>query len=191
MLKLIQELQTLSSDLEVQRSIALSESADKYLGQVFAKLNNRQRTIKQQDIDPADLAKTLAGFRVIGKSDLRSGFKDISNPKNLLRLLNDIAEVGQEKTFGEDENHRRIGFRKYMNAPTNEVCLEACREKITDEDLFSLLLRLSGSKSAAELKRMSKNKRDEVLREVKAKNSTSTWQIAKVSGFSQSLIARL
>ncbi len=93
--------------------------------------------------------------------------------------------------FGEDENHRRIGFRKYMNAPTNEVCLEACREKITDEDLFSLLLRLSGSKSAAELKRMSKNKRDEVLREVKAKNSTSTWQIAKVSGFSQSLIARL
>lgn len=108
MLKLIQELQTLSSDLEVQRSIALSESADKYLGQVFAKLNNRQRTIKQQDIDPADLAKTLAGFRVIGKSDLRSGFKDISNPKNLLRLLNDIAEVGQEKTFGEDENHKVI-----------------------------------------------------------------------------------
>lgn len=93
--------------------------------------------------------------------------------------------------FGADEGHRRIAFRKYMNAPTNDVCLEACREKITDEDLFSLLLRLSGTKNAADLKKISKGKRNEVLREVKAKQSTSTWQIAKVSGFSQSLISRL
>ncbi len=94
-------------------------------------------------------------------------------------------------SFGKDAAHRKIAFRKYMNAPANDICLEACREKITDEDLFSLLLRLSGVKSGADLKKLAKRQRDEVLREVKAKQSTSTWQIAKVSGFSQSLISRL
>jgi len=94
-------------------------------------------------------------------------------------------------SFGKDAAHRKIAFRKYMNAPANDVCLEACREKITDEDLFSLLLRLSGVKSGSDLKKLAKGQRDEVLREVKAKQSTSTWQIAKVSGFSQSLISRL
>lgn len=149
MLKLIQELQTLNEDREVQRSITLTESADKFLGQVYAKLNNRHRTIKQQDIDPADLAKTLAGFRVIGKSDLRSGFKDIANPKNLLRLLNDIAEVGQEKSFGEDDNHRVIADERVKQvgeaAPSfieqYEQLLKNLEEDNEDEQSRETLLR--------------------------------------------------
>ena len=149
MLKLIQELQTLNEDREVQRSITLTESADKFLGQVYAKLNNRHRTIKQQDIDPADLAKTLAGFRVIGKSDLRAGFKDIANPKNLLRLLNDIAEVGQEKSFGEDNNHRVIADERIKQvgeaAPSfieqYEQLLKNLEEDNEDEQSRETLLR--------------------------------------------------
>ena len=95
------------------------------------------------------------------------------------------------QTFGSDPGHRKVAFRKYMNLPADERCLEACREKISDEDLYSLMLRLSGAKTTAELKKLPKGKRDEVLRDIKAKKSTSTWQIAKVSGFSQSVIARL
>lgn len=108
MLPLIKDLQILSEEQEINNSVLIAESADKYLGQIYAKLNNRHRTIKQQDIDVAELAKSLAGFRVLGKSDLRGSFGDIAKPKTLLRLLNDIAEVGQEKTFGEDENHKVI-----------------------------------------------------------------------------------
>ena len=86
MLKLIQELQTLTEEKELSSSIVIAESADKYLGQIYVKLGNMQRTLKRQDIDPAELAKTLAGFRVIGKSDLRAGFEDVAKPKTLLRL---------------------------------------------------------------------------------------------------------
>lgn len=108
MLQLIRELDKLSQEAQIDISVKITESADKYLGQVYAKLNNRHRTLKQQDIQISDLAKSLAGFRVIGKSDLRSSFADISKPKDLLHLLNDIAEVGQEKAFGEDENQKVI-----------------------------------------------------------------------------------
>lgn len=93
--------------------------------------------------------------------------------------------------FGKDAAHRKIAFRKYMNEPADDVCLEACREKISDEALRGLLLRLSGAATVADLKKLPKLKRDEVLREVKAQKATSTWQIAKVSGFSQSVVARL
>ena len=149
MLKLIQELQALTEESQIQRSLTLTESADKFLGQVYAKLNNRYRSLKQQDINPSELAKTLAGFRVIGKSDLRSGFKDISNPKNLLRLLNDIAEVGQEKSFGEDENHKVIADERIKEvgeaAPSfieqYEQLLKNLEEDNEDEQSRETLLR--------------------------------------------------
>ena len=107
MLPLIKDLQVLAEEREIQTSAMIVESADKFLGQIYAKLNNRHRTIKQQDIDVSELAKSLAGFRVLGKSDLRGSFSDIAKPKQLLRLLNDIAEAGQEKAYGEDE-HRMV-----------------------------------------------------------------------------------
>ena len=106
MLTLLKELQSIvdERELDVSTSIAISESADQYLGQLYAKLGNRHRTLSQMDINPADLAKVLSGFRVIGKSDLRNGFADISKPKMLLKFLNDVNEVGQEREFGEDMN---------------------------------------------------------------------------------------
>ena len=127
----------------------ISESADKYLGQLYAKLGNKLRTLKQQDIDPVDMAKALAGFRVIGKSDLRSGFADISKPKELLRLLNDIAEAGQEKVFGEDDNHKMIADDRLRevgdSAPTivqqYEDLLKALEEDNEDDQARETLLR--------------------------------------------------
>ena len=149
MLKLIQELQSINEAAEVSTSIAISESADKYLGQLYVKLGNKQRTLKQQDIDPAEMAKTLAGFRVIGKSDLRAGFEDISKPKSLLRLLNDIAEAGQEKVFGEDPNHRVIADERLKqvgeSAPSfieqYEELLKNIEEDADDEQSRETLLR--------------------------------------------------
>lgn len=149
MLKLIQELQTLTEEKKLSSSIVIAESADKYLGQIYVKLGNKQRTLKQQDIDPTELAKTLAGFRVIGKSELRAGFEDVAKPKTLLRLLNDIAEVGQEKAFGEDPNHlviaderiKQVGETAHSFVEQYEALLKNIEEDIEDEQSRETLLR--------------------------------------------------
>ena len=149
MLTLIQELQTLSEEMEIKNSVIIVESADKYLGQIYAKLNNKFRTLTQQDLDPAELAKTLAGFRVIGKSDLRSGFEDVAKPKMLLRLLNDIAEPGQEKVFGEegqqmviaDERIKQLGDAAPTFVHQYEELLKSIEEDSDDEQTRETLLR--------------------------------------------------
>lgn len=148
-MQLIKELQNLSEAMVLSSSLTISESADKYLGQIYVKLGNKQRSLKQQDIDPTEMAKTLAGFRVIGKSDLRAGFEDISKPKSLLRLLNDIAEAGQEKAFGEDPNHQVIADDRLKQvgetAPTfieqYEALLKNLEEDNEDEQSRETLLR--------------------------------------------------
>lgn len=149
MLALLQELQSIVEETEIKTSILITESADKYLGQIYAKLGNKFRTLKQQDIDSADLAKVLAGFRVLGKSDLRAGFEDVSKPKMLLRLLNDIAEVGQEKMFGEesqalviaDERLKQIGETAHSFVQQYEELLTKLEEDNEDEQTRETLLR--------------------------------------------------
>lgn len=149
MLPLIQELQSLTEENEVNQFMLLSESADKYLGQIYLKLGNKSRTLKQQDIDVSELAKKLSGFRVIGKSDLRAGFADVSKPLVLLRLLNDVAEVGQEKFFGEDPNHpvtaderiSQIGETAYSFVDQYEELLKQLEEDGDDEQARETLLR--------------------------------------------------
>lgn len=149
MLPLLKELQILTEEQEAHQFAILSESADKYLGQIYLKLSNKTRTLKQQDIDPSELAKMLAGFRVIGKSEFRAGFSDISKPLALLRLLNDVAEVGQEKFFGEDPHHKVVADERVSQvgetAPTfieqYEELLKNLEEDNDDEQSRETLLR--------------------------------------------------
>lgn len=108
MFELLSNLELLNEEKDYSRAIFLSESADKLLGQIYVKVSNKHRTLKQQDTQIPDLAKILAGFRVLGKSDLRAGFADISVPKVFLRLLNDINEVGQERVFGEKDTLSKV-----------------------------------------------------------------------------------
>jgi hypothetical protein len=104
--KLLQEVQQLSEQRDISRKIFIAESAEQYLGKIYTKIENENRTLKQQDLKPEDLAKALAGFRVLGKADMRAGFADISKPKLLLQLLNDIDEISKDKEFGEYEYHK-------------------------------------------------------------------------------------
>lgn len=149
MLKLIQDLQQINEHKEQVSAAIIVETADKYLGQIYAKLGNKHRTLKQQDINTTDLAKVLTGFRVIGKSDLRSGFSDVSKPNILLKLLNDIAEVGQTKEFGEDLNHKviaderlkQIGETSPSMLAKYEELLKQLEEDETDDQARETLLR--------------------------------------------------
>ena len=149
MLKLIAEIQELHEAKSLNESVMIMESADKYLGQIYVKIGNKHRTLKQQDINVQDLAKILSGFRVLGKSSMRAGFADVSSPKVLLRMLNDIAEAGQEKVFGEDDGHRviaderikQIGETAHNFVEQYEMLLNNLEQDNEDEESRETLLR--------------------------------------------------
>lgn len=92
--------------------------------------------------------------------------------------------------MGNTTAKANIAFKKYMNEPSDEKCLEADREKMSDDQLGMLILRIAGIKTLAELTEIPKVKRNEILRNLKELDSVSSWQIARVSGFSQSVVSR-
>jgi putative transposase len=150
---------------------------------------------KSEPIESDDYLKTV--LRYIHQEPVRTGavteisrypwssFKEYMDANSIVDTQKVLA------IFGKEEAAQRIAFRKYMNEPSEDKCLEACREKIADADLLALLLRLARVKTVAELKRLSKPDRNEMLKEVKSLDTTSTWQISKVSGFSQSVVAKI
>lgn len=83
-----------------------------------------------------------------------------------------------------------IVFTKFMNEPSNEMCLEAEREVMSDADLLLMILRLAEVKTVEELKALPKLKRNEVLHEVKAVCNASFNKIVRVTGFGMSIVAR-
>mgnify|MGYP002507834170 CR=1 FL=1 len=148
-LTLLKHLQKLNDDKDSQELNALTESAEKYLGQIYAKLGNTHQTLKQQDINPKDLALVLSGFRVLGKSDLRSSFSDIAKPKSLLKILNDIGESARSKDFGESDIHKMdaderlkdIGQTAGNFVSYYEDILERLEEDNEDEEAREIILR--------------------------------------------------
>lgn len=148
-LTLLKQLQKLNEEKDYTEMNVLTESAEKYLGQIYAKLGNTHQTLKQQDLNPKDLALVLSGFRVLGKSDLRSGFSDISKPKNLLKILNDINEPGRTKEFGENDLHKMdaderlkdIGQSAEKYVSYYEEILNRLEEDNDDEEAREILLR--------------------------------------------------
>jgi len=101
MYKLLSQLDESLKTTQFKKTEVMCESADKLLGQIFVKVGNKNKTLKDQELEVEDLARILAGFRVIGKIQYREVLGDVSSPKMLLKLLNDIDENGQEEIFGE------------------------------------------------------------------------------------------
>ena len=92
--------------------------------------------------------------------------------------------------MGNTAAKANIAFKKYMNEPAEEKCLESTREKMIDAELKMLLLRMAGVKTLEELTGIARPKRNEMLHELKSIDSISTCQLSRVSGFSQSVISR-
>lgn len=93
--------------------------------------------------------------------------------------------------FGEDEKRQRVRWQKFMTEPTEEKCLEAVRKNINDEDLQQILLRLASVKTIEALSKLPKTARNQVLQAAKAIDGVSTWQLARISKLSQSVISRI
>lgn len=82
-------------------------------------------------------------------------------------------------------------FRKYMNEQADEHCLEINEVKrMTDEEARKMIHKRVKVKIPGELQNMDRIKRDEIVRKIKEVDGISTRQIARLTGISQSVIAR-
>ncbi len=82
-----------------------------------------------------------------------------------------------------------------LQAFTDEQAAAACIEmndafKPTDAQARLLIQECIGSGGLAALPNMDKQKRNHILHKIKQLNGVSTWQIARITGLSQSIVAR-
>lgn len=82
-------------------------------------------------------------------------------------------------------------FKKHMKEQVDERCLEIdVATKRTDQEVTHMIQNLANIRVPAELQKFEKGKRNEILRSMKATAGVSTWQLARLTGLSQTVIAR-
>ncbi len=88
-------------------------------------------------------------------------------------------------------NHQSIElFTKYTKENNNDQCLEYEQKvKISDDEIRNYFLQY-GLKNISELQQLEKNKRNEIIREVKSVKGVTLRQLARVTGISKSVIDR-
>lgn len=85
---------------------------------------------------------------------------------------------------------RKNGSRRVKNLFMNEKMENKEQFTLSDEDARLLIQKCTNERTPLELKAMKKVERDAVLRAIKKIQGISTRQIARITGISQSIIAR-
>lgn len=103
-----------------------------------------------------------------------------------------IVETGVIAGMFAKEREKAISrFKKYMNQQADDSCIDMNEtKKMTDDEVKELIQKYAGVKLPAQLQPMEKEKRDEIVRKVKAIQGISTRQIARLTGISQSLVSK-
>lgn len=96
------------------------------------------------------------------------------------------------KMFSSDDEEARRQFNRFMQAADDDVPNLVYKEPVLlrDEEARVLIQQLANIRTPLELQTMKKPDRDEVLRKIKQIEGISTRQIARLTGISQSVIAR-
>lgn len=82
-------------------------------------------------------------------------------------------------------------FRKIMLETVDEGCMDAeVTTKRTDQEVLRMIQNAANVRLPVELQNFEKDKRNKILRSIKAQEGVSTWQLARLTGLSQSVIAR-
>jgi len=82
-------------------------------------------------------------------------------------------------------------FKAYTNEKNRDECLDyQARRAKSDEEVVVSLNEL-GIKNICQLQQMNKQERDDVIRSIKAEANITVRQLARITGISKSLIARL
>ncbi|WP_425059062.1 hypothetical protein SCACP_37170 [Sporomusa carbonis] len=94
--------------------------------------------------------------------------------------------------FSKNKDRAIKNFRQFMNERTGEVgCIEVDKKTmLTDEEVKMVIQQYANVSAPFELQAMEKKDRDERIRKIKLIQGISTRQIARLTGISQSVIAR-
>lgn len=93
--------------------------------------------------------------------------------------------------FSPERGKAIEAFRKFMTEKANDRCMEiGLGTKRTDQEVANMIQNLANVRVPAELQNFEKVKRNEILRRIKALAGVSTWQLARLTGLSQTVIAR-
>lgn len=139
----------------------------------------------------------LTALRYIHQNPLKAGIiKDIAK----YRWSSYAEYVGKsriietsliEGSFAEQRKKFITRFVEFMNEQSDDTCIDIRDTKrMSDEEVRRILQNYAGVQSDTELQRLDKVKRDVVIRKLKAANGVTTRQIARLTGISQSTIAR-
>lgn len=82
-------------------------------------------------------------------------------------------------------------FKDYSNEQNKDECLHYQTRKAGGDDEVIMSLNEMGIKNICKLQQMNKQERDDVIRSIKAKANITVRQLARITGMSKSLIAKL
>lgn len=94
--------------------------------------------------------------------------------------------------FGADTDAALQAFIQYNCTDNQDVCLEmdAPSTKISDEEALAIICRVCQVESATELKRMDRQVRDKLIRQLKVDYGLSVRQIERLTGISRATVHR-
>ncbi|HWR43601.1 transposase [Sporomusa sp.] len=93
--------------------------------------------------------------------------------------------------FGQEREKAVNHLKTFMDENVEDICIEIDDStKPNDKQAQLLIQEYVGVNTLAELQVMDKQKRDEILNKIKQLNGISTWQISRITGISQSVVAR-
>ena len=83
-------------------------------------------------------------------------------------------------------------FKKHMHEKTEDIGILVYKpNKLSDEEAREAIQETAGLTMPAELQKMEKGKRDEILRKIKQIEGITTRQIARLTGITQSVVVRV
>ena len=92
--------------------------------------------------------------------------------------------------FSDDEESGKRKFKEFMNQENSDQFLDVkITQRRTDEDLYTeIQQKIPNGQRITMLQTMDKQKRDEILRQIKEIEGATQRQIARVTGISQSIV---
>jgi len=135
----------------------------------------------------------LTVLRYIHQNPIKAGLtKDIAHYKwsSFIYYIKDDHQgiVSVERGKGFFENIK--DFLQFMNMPGNEQCLEyVIKQRYSDEKLHNRIIGIFDNPAA--IVKLSKEERDNVIKEIKTITGVSNRQLSRVLGIGRGIIERI
>jgi len=153
---------------------------ERYKSEVVENEGSLLRVLRYVHQNPlkAGIVQEIAGYK----------WSSYSEYVNKPRIVNTDYVLDR---FSTNKNQSIELFKKYTKEKNNDQCLEYVpRIKISDDEIRNCFFQF-GLSNMSELQQLEKNKRNEMIREVKTVRGVTIRQLARVTGISKSVIDRV